>query len=194
MKKLLSLFCLFSLLTAFTCEDEPIDFDAENNQTNLEILGEWDLVEFTAEVGSSTTVGGFQIASDIEIYSTTVDYIVNFSESDFATNGSYSYVADIVVNGNESQGEPYTLENVSGSGGYAVNGNEMTIDGSFFEFTFEGVDDTSFFDDEQTVTFQLSNNGQTLTFSQNETNTLSDDITGSVTTSTTVSSSVWTRL
>ena len=193
MRKLSSLFCLFILLTAFTCEDEPLDFDVETSETNVELIGAWDLVEFNVEMSSSTSVGGLEIASGAEIYSTTVDYTVNFSESNFTTNGSYSYVADIVVNENEVQGEPYTLENVSGSGNYTVNGNEMTVDGSFFEFTLEGMEDTSFLDGEQTATFQLSDNGQTLTFSQNETLTQSDEITGSVITSTTVSTSVWTR-
>ena len=101
-------------------------------------------------------------------------------------------MADIVANGMNVEGEPYTLENVSGSGSYSVNGNEMIIDGSFFEFSFEGMDFAEL-SGEQTATFEISDNGQTLVFSQDNTTTETDAATGLTTTSTQVSSSVWAR-
>lgn len=192
MKKLSALLCLFTLFFAFTCENEPLDFDAETGETDVELLGEWNLSEFTAEVSTSTEFQGQQISSDVEVYSTTVDYTLNFTESNFNTNGSYSYIASVTVNGTEVPQEPYTLTDVSGSGGYSVNGNEMTTDGAFFEFTFEGMD-FSELDEGQTATFQISDNGQTLTFSQSDTTTQTDPATGAVVTSSQVSSSVWTR-
>lgn len=192
MKKLLSLLCLFTLFFAFTCENEPLDFDVETGGTDSDLLGEWNLVEFDVEVSTSTNFQGQEISSDIEVYSTTVDYTLNFTENNFTTNGSYSYVADIIANGMNIEGEPYTLENVSGSGSYSVNGNEITIDGSFFEFSFEGMDFAEL-NGEQTATFEISDNGQTLIFSQNETTTETDAATGVTSTSTQVSSSVWTR-
>jgi hypothetical protein len=192
MKKLSVLLCLFTLFFAFTCENEPLDFDAETAETETDLLGDWDLVEFDVQVSTSTDFQGQVISSDIDVYSTTVAYTVNFTGSNFTTNGSYSYVADIVANGMVVEGEPYTLEDVSGSGTYSVNGNEITIDGSFFEFTFEGMDFAEL-DGEQTAMFQITDNGQTLIFTQDDTTTETDTATGLTTTSTQVSSSVWTR-
>lgn len=192
MKKLSVLLCLFTLFFAFTCENEPLDFDVESSQTDSDLLGDWSLVEFSVQVSTSTDFQGQVISSDIDIYSTTVDYALNFTGSNFTTSGGYSYVADIVANGMNVEGEPYTLENVSGSGSYSVNVNEMTIDGSFFEFSFEGMDFAEL-SGEQTATFEISDNGQTLVFSQDDTTTETDSATGLTTTSTQVSSSVWVR-
>jgi len=192
MKKILSLLCLFTLFFAFTCENEPLDFDAETGGTDSDLLGEWNLVEFDVQVSTSANFQGQDISSNIEVYSTTVDYTVNFTENNFTTNGSYSYVADVVANGMNIEGESYTLDNVSGSGSYSVTGNEITVDGSFFEFSFEGANFAEF-DEEQTVMFQITDNGQTLIFTQDETTTETDAATGLTTTTTQVSSSVWTR-
>ena len=50
MKKLSVLICLFTLFFAFTCENEPLDFDAESSQTDSDLLGDWSLVEFSVQV------------------------------------------------------------------------------------------------------------------------------------------------
>lgn len=194
MKKLFPLLCLFTLLFAFTCEDEPLDFDVEssNNNTDSELIGEWNLSSFDISVSTTTNFQGQEISSDIEIYSTTVDYELDFTQNNFNTNGSYSYIADVTANGISVPTESYTLNNVNGSGSYSVSGNEMTVDGSFFEFTFEGMDFAEL-DGEQTANFEITNNGQTLTFSQNETTNEIDATTGAEITSSVVSTSVWTR-
>ncbi|WP_179009426.1 hypothetical protein [Winogradskyella forsetii] len=193
MKKFLSLFCLFAMLTAFTCENEPLD-DGINTtnpgNTNSALIGTWSLTDFDVTLGSTTSFNGESFISDIEIQSTTENYVLNLTSSNFTTNGSYSYDTNIVVNGETFSSEPYTLENVSGSGSYFTNGNEMTIDGSFFEFEFEGSEETSL-GGEQTVTFSISPDGQILTFTQDETTSQTDPTTGTVTTSTTNSISKW---
>jgi len=195
MKKLLALFCLFSLLTAFTCENEPLEGDIETNfeNTDDDLLGEWSLVEFSSSISTVTDFSGQLIESDIDIESTTVDYTLNFTANNYTTSGSYSYVADVVANGFEVTGEPYTLENVSGSGSYSTNGNEMTVDGAFFEFELDGMVETGVFDEEQTAPYQISDDGQTLTFTQNETTTQTDDATGTVITIDNNSISVWSK-
>jgi len=195
MKKLLAFFCMFTLLTAFTCENEPLDenIDTTFENTNNSLIGVWNLVEFNSSVSTSTDFNGQVIASEIDLESTTVDYSVAFTESTFSTNGNYSYIVDIMSNGVGIDGEPYTLDNVSGSGNYVTNGNEMTIDGSFFEFEFEGNMDTSALEGVQTVTYQISADGQTLTFIQNETITQNDATTGAVININNNSTSVWSK-
>ncbi|WP_178991426.1 hypothetical protein [Winogradskyella schleiferi] len=194
MKKIVSLFCLFTLLTAFTCENEPLDngIDLTDSSNNNALVGTWDLTDFDVTLGSTTSFSGESFITDIDIESTEENYVLNLTPSNFTTNGSYSYDTNIVVNGETFSSEPYTLENVSGSGSYSVNGNEMTIDGSFFEFEFEGAEETSL-SGEQTVTFSVSADGQTLTFTQDETTSQTDPTTGTVTTSTTNSTSIWAK-
>ncbi|WP_296311399.1 hypothetical protein [Winogradskyella sp. UBA3174] len=189
MKKLLALLCL---LTVFTCENEPLDFDSETGETDVELFGEWNLSEFNTELTTTTDFDGQIISSDLDVSSTEVDYTLNFIGNNFTTNGNYSYVVGIVVNGTEVSNEPYTIDNVSGGGAYSVNGNQMTIDGSFFEFNFQGAD-TSVLDGEQTTTFQISANGETLTFTQSENTTEIDPTTGAIVTISNNSTSIWTR-
>ncbi|MUU79121.1 hypothetical protein [Winogradskyella endarachnes] len=196
MKKILALFCLFTLLTAFTCEDEPLDdgIDSGSNtsDTNVALIGSWDLTDFSVILETSTEFNGESFTSNIDIQSTEEDYVLTFTESSFTTNGSYSYDTNIVFNGETTQSEPYTLENVSGSGTYYTSGNLMTVDGSFYEFEYEGMDQ-SILDEEQTGTFEISEDGQTLTFYQEETISQTDPVTGTVTSSATNSTSVWTK-
>lgn len=195
MKKLLSLFCLFTLLTAFTCENEPLDSDVdlETGDTNIDLIGTWDLVEFSTTLGNEMDFAGQIITSDLDVYSTETNYILEFTANTFTTNGNYSYNASVVVDGVEFSNEPYTLDNVSGSGSYSTNGNEMTVDGQFFEFSFEGEMDSSALEGEQTATFELSEDGQTLTFTQNEIVVTDDAATGTTVTSNVQGSSVWVR-
>ena len=193
--KYLALFCLFSLLTAFTCENEPLDdIDDTGSTTTVEtdLVGTWNLVEFDAILNTATTFEGLSFTSDIAIVSTDVDYVLVFTESAFTTNGSYSYNTDIEVDGASLGSDSYTINDVSGSGTYTTNGNEMTVDGAFYEFDVDGMD-TSALGDAQTGEFELSSDGQTLTFAQSETITETDDLTGFVITTITTSSSVWTR-
>lgn len=195
MKKFVAFLSLFSLLTAFTCENEPLDSDIDNSVSdNSELLGDWSLVEFTVDLSTSTDFNGQTIGSDIDVQSTSADYTLTLAGNTFTTNGSYSYNANVVVNGEQYPSDPYTLEDVSGDGNYSTNGNEITVDGQFFEFTFEGNVDTSAFDGEQTATYALTDNGQTLTISQNESTSDTDSSTGAQTSTNTVSTSVWTRL
>lgn len=195
MKKLLSLFCLFTLLTAFTCENEPLDSDVdlETGDTNIDLIGTWDLVEFSTTLGNEMDFAGQIITSDLDVYSTETNYILEFTANTFTTNGNYSYNASVIVDGVEFSNEPYTLDNVSGSGSYSTNGNEMTVDGQFFEFSFEGEMDSSALEGEQTATFELSEDGQTLTFTQNEIVVTDDAATGTTVTSNVQGSSVWVR-
>ncbi|MBO3115281.1 hypothetical protein J4050_00890 [Winogradskyella sp. DF17] len=195
MKRVVALFSLFALLTAFTCENEPLDDDIiidNGGEINTDILGVWNLVEFDVETSTTTNFNGTEVSSDVQIFSTSADYTVNFTESTFTTNGGYSYSSLVIVNGMEIPNDPVTLTNVSGNGTYGVSGNEMTVNGQFFEFSLDGVD-SSVFGEDQTLQFQISEDGQTLTFLQNETQIASDPTTGAETTSVIEGFSVWTR-
>lgn len=180
-KSLLPFLSLFILLSAFTCENEPLDYDQEsidsinnsnNSSNNADLVGTWDLVSLDLDMTSSFDPGTGMMITDLIVESTEVDYQVIFTATNFNTEGWYSYNTQIETAGmiiNDS----YTMEDVTGSGTYTTDGNQMTTQGSFFEFTFEGMDD-SLFDDEQTGTYEISADGQTLTFSQDETTVNTD--------------------
>jgi hypothetical protein len=185
---------LFCLVSVFSCDNEPVDdgIDLGTNNNNQDLVGVWNLLEFDVTLNSATTFEGQTITSNIDIVSTDVAYTLDFEQNSFTTNGNYTYNVNLVVDGNINTSESYTLNNVSGSGTYTTTDNEMTLEGSFFEFDFEGADNMAF-QEEQTIDFQLSNDGETLTFTQNDTVSQTDDATGVEITSTTSSISVWVR-
>lgn len=198
MKKLLAFLSFLTLLTAFSCDNEPVDDGLSsgsnnNNNNSGDLVGVWDLVEFDITMTTETNFAGQEISSDIEVFSTATDYTVEFTESSFLTNGNYTYNANVVINGITATDDSFTLDNVTGNGSYSTSGEEMTIDGSFFEFDFQGMD-SSVLEGEQTLTYAITDNGNTLTFTQNETTTESDAATGIEVTNTTNSTSVWTRV
>jgi len=209
-KSLLPFLSLFILLSAFTCENEPLEGEYEaldfsntgsNNNTggssgsgsssnSADLIGTWNLVSFDLDMTNSFDPGTGMMVTDLIVESTEVDYQVTFTATNFNTEGWYSYNTQIETAGmvlNDS----YTMEDVTGSGTYTTDGNQMTTQGSFFEFTFEGMDD-SMFDEEQTGTYEISADGQTLTFSQDETTVNTDagyDIEIDV-----VSTSIWQKV
>lgn len=192
MKKLSALLSFLILFTAFTCEDEPLDgdfVDDINNQSNSTLVGEWNLESFDVSVNTVNEVQGTQIETDIIVDSFNPDYSLVFTSNAFNTSGSYSYNTEVTVFG-QTTTDTYTLENVTGNGTYSTNGDVMTIDGSFFEFTFQGVDE-SVFEGEQNANFEITSDGQTLVFSENSTEV--DDSNGLTVTITKIATSVWTR-
>ena len=216
MRKLVPILFLFICITITSCENEPIGTDIFNedettNPTNpsdstdptdptsppdgFSFVGEWELVEFDADVNTlvtSTDLPIPPIESDIIISSRTVDYTIMFSETDFIGSGNYSYDVEGTAAGQPLPTEEYTLTDVTGFGDYTVNGNEITVDGQFFELTFEGAIDTAAFEEPQTFTFSVSNDGNTVTFSGNQ--TIVDNQFGVETVATTISTSVIQRV
>ena len=225
MRKLLPLLSLFICVTILSCENEPIgndifNEDATTNPTNpsdptdpndpadptdptdpttqpegFSFVGEWELVEFNADVNTlvtSTDLPLPPIESDILVSSTTVSYTIIFTETDFTASGDYSYDVEGTAAGQPLPAEEYTLTDVSGFGDYAVDGNEITVDGQFFELTFEGAIDTAACDEPQTFTFSVSNDGNTVTFNGNQ--TITDNQFGVETVATTISTSVIQRV
>ncbi|WP_299885632.1 hypothetical protein [uncultured Lacinutrix sp.] len=189
--KISVLFVSLFFLIMSSCENEPlVGFDSnDGNPFTNSLIGTWALSDFDVTVNNTSDVGGMSIESNVEIDGFNPNYNLTFATNTFTTNGSYSYNTIVTVNG-QATTDSYTLDNVTGAGVYSTNGNEMTVDGSFFEFTFQGMD-LSELGGEQTVNFAISADGQTLTFTQNTTETNSSG--GSTTTSIVNATSVWTK-
>lgn len=196
MKKLSLLFSMFVLLTAFTCENEPLEGDfvseeIDNNNNNTSLVGTWTLVEFNADITSTTTFDGGEFVLDFSTELVTADYNLVFTETDYTVSGDYELMSTTIVNGelNDSYTDAYT--DVFGEGVYSTNGSVMTINGSFLDFEVDGmpaaVDDV-----DQDADYTLSADGQTLTFFQDEEQLQNDN---NLDASTTInSSSVWEKI
>ncbi|WP_299336170.1 hypothetical protein [uncultured Psychroserpens sp.] len=197
MKKISYLLCLFVLLSAFTCENEPLEGDFVNEDIDnpggggdVTLVGTWALVDFTADINTQTSFGGIDFVVDFLTEATDSDYILEFTETSYTVNGDYELTSSTTVNGETtSYTDSYT--DVSGSGVYSTDGNEMTVDGSFFELDVDGVE-MEVLQGEQTATYELSADGQTLTFSQNDVETQNEG--GAETTTIIVSESVWQKV
>ena len=164
MKKLSLLFSVFILLTAFTCENEPLEGDFVTDDPNQNsIIGEWTTVAFEATITTSNEVAGEIFEIEILAEGSNFDYNVVFNNSTYTTSGGYDMETSTIVNGEINDSLTSTLTDVNGQGNYSISGNIMTIDGSFFE-----VDGAETDGGIQTAEFVLSADGQTLTFNQDE--------------------------
>jgi len=201
MKKLSFLFSLFVLLTAFTCENEALDEELVNqqfenndfgdNEGNASLIGTWALAEFDVDLTSTTDAAGQTFVIDFTTTRISSDYNLVFTETEYTVSGDYELQSTTIVNGetNDSYTDEYT--DVFGEGVYSTNGNVMSINGSFLDFEVDGmpanVDDV-----DQDANFELSDDGQILTFLQDEEQIQSD--TGFNVTTVTVATSVWQKI
>ncbi len=107
----------------------------------------------------------------------------------YTTNGGYDLNITSSFDG-MSQTAIENFSNVSGSGNYTTDGDQITVRGSFFDFEVSGVD-ISEFQEEATATYEINSDGQ-LRFTQDE--TLSPVVSPDVTSTSSIRSvSVWER-
>ena len=170
MKKLLFYLPVFIFLTAFTCDDEPLDSDIDtsfNTPNTGFFTGDWEAVTFDTMVTTLTDFDGQEFTSVSDIEGENFDYIISFASDTYTTSGSYDLKVVVSINGEAQNETVQSYENVSGFGSYSVNGNTMTVSGTFFEYEFDGME-SSALGGEQEAEFVLSDNGQTMTFNQNQ--------------------------
>lgn len=177
--KLLFALTLILSLGACNSDDDP-------NPSDLE--GTWTAVSFSANVMSTSDFNGNEFTSTVDVVGSEFDYDLTFTDAAFTTSGGYTLDIDFDAGGS-SQSSTDTYTNVSGNGTYATTDTEMTINGSFFTFEFNGMPFLTA-DDTQTADYEINEDGD-LIFTQNETMTSTQS--GSTTTSVVVSSSKWVR-
>ena len=192
MKKLSYLLSLFVLLTAFTCEDEPLDNTINPNANNSgALVGEWRALEFYGSSHIESEFMGISIEQDATFEGDNMDYVVTFDGSNFNSAGSYDIILTTTMDGQTIGPETQSMTNVTGSGTYTTSGNTITLNGSLYEFDMiDGMDMVSA--GPQTSTYILSADGQTLTLLQDDQQTINEG--GINATVTTEGSSVWERI
>ncbi len=182
MTKFLFVFSLLFLLGSCGNDDEA-------DPTTNSLLGAWTAVAFTADVESTSTFNGSTTTSHSSIEGSNLNYDLTFTNTDFATNGSYDVAAVTSVDGSvvSSTNESYT--NVSGTGPYSTSGNVITISESFFTVSVNGMPAAGS-GQEQHANYEINSDGE-LVFSQNEEMTTTDS--GVMVTTTSISNSTWKR-
>jgi hypothetical protein len=188
MKKASLLLLIFISLTAFTCENEPLDAGVEeaistNNPTDptnptnptnptdpTSIVGIWRAVSFEASVESSITVLGLSTNVTSDTNGSNLDYTVTFTDNNtFATNGSYDVTSTVNVDGEPPATSTQNYDNVMGTGTYELTGaNMITVDGAFYNLSVDGIDTSAIADAPQEAQYTISADGLTLTFIQDQ--------------------------
>jgi hypothetical protein len=208
MKKASLLLLIFVSLTAFTCENETLDFEVEeavttNDPTNPSnpsdpsggsgIVGTWRTDSFSADITSSATFVGITTNIESTMEGINIDYTVTFdANGNFTTEGSYDIATTVTTQG-FTDSYTYNVGDVSGTGTYETQQpNIISFSGGFYELNVSGVDTSTFQDEQQEGQYSISADGQTLTITQNLQVTQEDQ---GVTSTTSVNSiSTYTRI
>lgn len=176
-------FCFGALLLSCGDEEAEVVVNTEN------LMGEWELISMETEMANSTNAAGVTIDVDMNVNTTTTDYSINFDETAWSTSGSYSYEYDLVIDSN-TQSDELTINDISGSGSYELEGGEIVVNGSFFEFNFQGYDMSSLTAGEQVARITINGDGN-LVISQDETTEQNQG--GAEITATIKATSIWRR-
>jgi len=219
MKKLFLILPFFVLFAFYSCDDEPIDSaiitantntggsnnnggntsgggtntgGSTNNNDSASLTGDWHLISFEISVNNSVEIAGQVTTTEFIAEDVQSDYTLTFMDNGtYSTSGSYSLSTQVSVAGVQVSNSTDDYTNISGSGNYSVNGSILTVDGSFFEVTYNGIDDSAL-GGEQQMEYTLSNNNNTLTINQNQ--ETQDNSSGASITSNVSAVSVWERL
>lgn len=165
----------FVMFSITSCDNEPLEGEfsdsltngGNNNNNSDDLLGDWRAISFSASTSSESVINGENFVTESSITGSNLDYIINFSNNQFTTNGDYQIRAITELNGQVIDDTSMNYTGVTGSGGYSTNGNTILFEDSIFDLSMSGFDDDVFQSD-QTATYQFSNNGQRVTFVQNE--------------------------
>lgn len=182
MLKLTKLFFALSLIAFMSaCSND----DDASSSTELE--GTWKAVSFSLNTNTSTEVMGSTVESVVTALGSNFDYSLVFTSAAFTTSGGYDLETSGSTAGQAITPMTSSYSDVDGAGTYTTSGNEMTVNGSFFTFDFNGVPYTGS-NGPQTVNYEINSNDQ-LVFTQDETTTTTTS--GTTVTATVTSSSTW---
>ncbi len=177
----LTLAVLMTLLLAACGNDDETTPSSDLEDT-------WTAISVDIDLDMTTEVAGQTVISDVVITGENLAYDLTLDGGDFTTDGSYDMNVMATVSG-VPQNSVDNYSDVTGAGTYSTDGDVITINGSFYELEYNGIDLYAS-NDEQSANYTINSDDQ-LVISQNETST---STTGGATTTVTISStSVWER-
>lgn len=113
--------------------------DDNDTPTSDDLIGTWEVIEFTADAESSVTFNGETTSSISEIGGENLNYTLTFTEDRFSTIGSYDVKTLTMTTGFPTQTDNTSYRDVTGNGSYSISGSQMTIDGAFFVLEVDGM-------------------------------------------------------
>lgn len=185
--KLSKLFFLFSiLLLVASCGDDDGAGPMNGDET---FVGIWDAVSFNADVNSTTVVAGQSIVSESSFEGQNMNYVLTFQDTDWTTMGNYDLQTRVSSGGVVVSDQVVSYNNIEGQGTYSTTPTEITVDGSLFTLSVNGmnVGDTG---GPSTAAYTFNGPDE---FSINQNETMTSTTNGVTTTSIVMSTSVWRR-
>lgn len=178
--------CLFLSFLLIACgEDDPM----MEEEVVLGLDGDWEAQSVEFDVVSTTSFLGLEVITTSTGTGKNIDYSLNLDNGNFTTSGAYDFELTTTSNAlPDPFMETQNYTDVSGSGTYTNTETELTVDGQFFDFEFNGMSLSSS-TGPATASYTIVDN--VLTFSQDE--EMVTDQGGTATTIKIVSTSVWNR-
>ena len=130
-----------------------------------------------------------RILLTFSIVASNLNYDLDLNGDNYTTMGDYTITQSGSTDGVSIPEQTSEFTNVSGSGNYTINGDVISVSGSFFELELDGVMMADISGPAE-ANWSINGDGQ-LTFSQNQ--NITQDIPGLTSTTSVVSTSVWER-
>jgi len=176
------------LLLLASCGEEGISPNPE-----AQIVGTWTAQSFTASMEATSEFAGTSVNISMDMEGQDMDYLLTFTETDYSAAGTYGIKGSVDAGGGSLIPLDQTYTEVTGDGTYSLNGDEITSNGAFFDFTVEGFD-MSMLQGEVKATIEKLTDKE-LIFVQETEETTSQEVGGeiSISTSKIMARSVWKR-
>ncbi len=169
MKSFKLLIALFAVFFFNSCseDDSTSPVDAES------LLGTWTVISLNADSNVNTNLLQVPIQTSTTSVGENFNYDVTFTETEYTVVGGYDLITTGTINGIPTDFDPVSITDVSETGTYALNGNDITIDGNLYEFEADGISlsETS----EQQVAQIAFNSNNELVMTQNVEETVNQD-------------------
>lgn len=123
--KTLSIFCITISLISCNTDDDS------GSETTGDLVGDYEMVSFSYEGTTTTTLEGQSAEADFSGIGQNIDYTIEFTENpnEFATAGSYDIELSTTVAG-QTTTMVQPINDASSNGTYTRTGNTLTLEGT----------------------------------------------------------------
>lgn len=130
--------CFFLSFLLFSCGSDDMMMEEEEEKMGLN--GDWALQSVDVDVESVTSFQGSEISTNSVGEGKNLDYSLNLDDGNFTTEGAYDFEFSTTSSAIPAPIlDTQNYSNVNGSGTYTNTETEITVDGQFFDFEFNGM-------------------------------------------------------
>ncbi len=175
MLRISTILLMFSVFFFYSCDD---DSSSESTGGN-DLVGTWEMVEFTYTGTSVSTVMGQSFTSDFNGEGKDMNYTFEFKENPMEYEAMGSYTIALTVTGS---GQTFTFDvpvNVSETtGNWSADGMTLTTSNGLVSYSVDGSSTT---EENQESMADYTLNGDNLEFRTDDSSTTTDPSTGTTT-------------